>query len=392
MIPGALKQFWKKSQQDLIFTQATALAYTTLLSLVPVLAVAFFLFKAFGGFESLQAKLQPLIEQNLAPAFSDQISTYLNQFIGNVHAGTIGALGIIGFIFTSISTLATIEKTFNLIWGIREARSVAKRVTTYWSLLTIGPLLLGISLGLSSKALIWLKDDNGAISHVLVWSAALTPYLVSGLLFAGLYLFMPNVSVDKGDALKAGAITGLVFELAKLLYASYATHVISKSSIYGSLAIFPIFLLWLYVIWLIVLFGAELCCYFQFRRHHIPYRFNLEERLNPFVIVDILEELARSQEEPKGGLSINDMLRSMKIPMRELMPHLDFLEQEGWIIRSNSGFLNQTKFHLGVPKERISMSRVLGSLESHRYVPRSERGMSVHKKLKDLWQDVAEVK
>ncbi|MDZ4675872.1 MAG: YihY family inner membrane protein [Oligoflexia bacterium] len=390
MNTAAIKQFWKKSQQDLIFTQATALAYTTLLSLVPVLAVAFFLFKAFGGFESLQAKLLPLIEQNLAPSFSDQISNYLTQFLTNVHAGAIGVFGIIGFIITSISTLATIEKTFNLIWGVKDARSLGKRITTYWSLLTIGPMLLAVSIGMSSKALVWLEDDSGAISQVLLWGAALTPYLISGLLFSGLFLFMPNVSVNKWDALKAGGITGLVFELAKLLYASYAANAIAKNSVYGSLAIFPIFLIWLYVVWLIVLFGAELCCYFQFRRHHIPYRFNLEDRLNPFVIVDILEELARTQEEPRGGLAINDMLRSMKIPMRELMPHVDFLEQGGWIIRSSVGFLNQWRFHLAVPKARVTMSKVLASLEGHRYVPRSEQGIAVHKKLKDLWAESKE--
>src|SRR4051794_16808318 len=105
-----VREIWKKSKQDQVLTQATALAYTSIISLVPVLAVAFFLFSAVGGFESLYDKLQPFIEENLAPAFSSQISSYLDTFLSNIHAKTIGILGVVGFIFTSISTLATIER------------------------------------------------------------------------------------------------------------------------------------------------------------------------------------------------------------------------------------------------------------------------------------------
>src|ERR1700679_4138554 len=122
-----ISQVWAKSKQDLILTQATALAYTTLVSLVPVLAVAFFLFHAFGGFETLLERLEPFIEENLAPSFSNVISNYLEGFINNVHAGAVGAFGLIGFIFTSISTLATIEKTFNIIWGASKNRNFTHR-------------------------------------------------------------------------------------------------------------------------------------------------------------------------------------------------------------------------------------------------------------------------
>lgn len=207
-----LKYLWKKANNDLLFTQATALSYTTLVSLVPVLAVALFLFKAFGGFETLFEKLKPIIEQNIVPAMSGQLTQYIFQFINNIHAGTIGILGVIFLIFTSVSTLATVEKTFNIIWGIRRPRSFARRVTIYWSLLTIGPLLLGASLVLSSKAVIWLQQDQGEISRILVWTFTLTPYIVSGFLFSGLYFFMPNTRINWRDALRAGAITGIVLK------------------------------------------------------------------------------------------------------------------------------------------------------------------------------------
>ena len=332
-------QIWKKSKQDLILTQATALAYTTLVSLVPVLAVAFFLFHAFGGFENLLVKIEPFIEENLAPSFSNQISSYLEGFISNVHAGAVGTFGLIGFMFTSISTLATIEKTFNLIWGVNKHRALARRITTYWSLLTISPLLISISILMSSKVMIWLQQDNGVISRGLIFLFQFIPYVAMGLLFSSLYMFLPNVIVDRRDALKAGFLTSIVFELGKTLYAFYATHAIAHNAVYGSLVVIPVFLIWLYVVWLIVLYGAELCCYMQFKRLGISYKFGVEDRLNPFAVVDIIEALGDHQQTPKGGLTMAGLIEILKLPMRDLMRHVDFLESEGIVVYSEGSFL-----------------------------------------------------
>lgn len=383
MSPSEAREFWKKSQQDLLFTQATALAYTTLLSLIPILAVAFFFFKAFGGLDSLVGKMQPLIEENLAPAFSDKISVYMSQFLNNVHAGAVGILGIIGFIFTSITTLATIEKTFNIIWGVRNPRTWGYRITTYWSLLTVGPICIAVSLMVSSKAYVWLKHDSGAISQVLVWGFALAPYLSSSALFSALFLFMPNVTIGKKDAFRAGAITGLIFEVAKYLYALYATRSIASNAIYGSLAVFPVFLLWLYVVWLIILFGAELCCYFHFKSFGIPYRFNYDERLNAFVTADILEELSHTNQKPRGGMTIPQMISILKIPVFELLAHLNYLEKEGWVLSSKQTFKRGRKYHLAVQASQIDLSKILQKLNSQYYVPKGHQSMEMHKRLQD---------
>lgn len=380
-----IQQLWKKGQRDLIFTQATGLAFTTVSSLVPILAVAFFLFKSFGGLESLIDQIESFIDENLAPSFSQQISVYLDKFVDNSHAGAVGVLGLLGFMFTSIMTLVTIENTFNYIWGIQQNRSWSKRVTSYWSLLTIGPLLLGVSFALSSKAITWLRNDNGFISHVLVWGYALVPYLMSGLLFTGLFIFMPNATVDRRDALKAGALTGFVFEIAKLIYAAYASYAIAHNSVYGSLAIVPLFLLWLYVIWLIVLFGAELCFYFQYQRLGIPYQFSDGERLNLFLINDIIEELGQPTDGPQGGLTILELLGKLKVPPDELMEHIHFLEEGEWVLSRPESGKKKKKIYLVVPKEKIDFRKVSELLETHRYAPRSERGKQINEQLKKLW-------
>jgi len=384
-----LQQIWAKAKRDLIFTQATALAYTSLLSLVPLLAVGFFIFHAFGGFESLQAKLQPVIEQNLAPAFSDQISSHIDDFVNNVHANAIGILGVIGFIFTSISTLATIERTFNLIFGTAQNRGWTRRVTTYWSLLTMGPLFLGTSILFSSKALVWLKNDNGFIANMLVLGFGFFPYLVSGILFSMLYLFMPSTSVDKKDALKAGFATGIIFETAKIFYALYAKYSIAQNKIYGSLVVIPVFLLWLYLVWVIVLFGAELCCYFQYRRLKIPYRFNVEERLDPFVVVDIIEALGDHQTGPRGGLTLARLVEILRLPVREVMRHLEFLQTEGWVVASERRFLTGNRFFLAVPSESVDILKIFNQLESNRYIPATARGKEAQIRFNSLWTEWA---
>lgn len=379
------REFIRKAQHDSIPSRATALAYTTLVSLVPLLAVAFFIFNAFGGTESIIERIRPLIESNLAPSFGDQISTYLDQFLGNVKAGAVGTLGILGFIVTSVTMLATIEKTFNTVWGIRKVRPLAQQIPTYWSMLSIGPLLIGVSLILSSRAIIWLKDDTGAISIALVWLFHLIPYVTSSLLFTVLFYFMPNTTVNRRDAAKAGIITGLVFEFAKYLYAAYAVRALANASLYGSLAIFPVFLLWLYLVWVIVLLGAELCVYFQFKRYKIPYRFKLEERLNTFVIADILESLAKAHSEPKGGLTQSQLMSQLKMAAHELSNHLDFLEARGWVVCSSLSVTGKRKYHLGVDTDHISMKSILAQLEPYRYVAQSPHGADVQKQFKTLW-------
>ena len=388
MLRHDVQQLWQKSKQDLIFTQATALAYTSLVSLVPILAVAFFLFHAFGGFENLLERLEPFIEENLAPSFSNQISSYLEGFINNVHAGAVGTFGLIGFMFTSISTLATIEKTFNMIWGSSKHRGFARRITTYWSLLTIAPLMIAVSIFMSSKIMIWLKADSGMISKYLLFTFQFVPYFAMGLLFSSLYMFLPNVIVDKRDALKAGFLTSVVFEVAKFVYAMYATHAISTNAVYGSLVVIPVFLVWLYVIWLIILFGAELCCYMQFKRLGISYKFGVEDRLNPFVVVDIVEALGDHQQSPKGGLTMAGLIEIMKLPMRDLMRHLDFLESEGILVQSEGNFLTGGRFYLTLPRENVQISKIFSSVEARRYVPRSERAVAAHNRFRRVWAEL----
>lgn len=235
--------------------------------------------------------------------------------------------------------------------------------------------------------MIWLKSDQGAVSQSLVIAFQLVPYFAMGLLFSSLYFFLPNVSVEKGDALKAGFFTSIVFELGKVLYAAYATHAIAYNAVYGSLVVIPVFLVWLYVVWLIVLFGAELCFYLQFKRLGIVYRFGVEDRLNPFVVIDIIEVLGDNQLEPKGGLTLAGLIDRLKLPMRDLLRHLDFLESEGIVVQSQGTFLSGGRYYITLPKKNVKISAIFTQVESRRYTPRSERAVSVHTRFRRVWNE-----
>jgi len=382
---GFLREFAKKSNYDLVFTQATALAYTSIASMVPLLAVAFFLFKAFGGFQVLEDKLQPYLAANLAPAFGDQIMAYLGDIDKKISGGAIGTFGFIGFILTSITTLSNIEKTFNRIWGAARLRSWGKRFTTYWSLLTLGPLLFGMSLALSARADAWLTSDHGDVAKALLFLLSLTPYFLTGILFSLLYYILPNAVVGWYEAWRAGLIAGIAFELAKRFYSYYVVHTIGgKASIYGSLAVLPLLLLWIYVAWLIVLFGAELCCYFQYRRAKIPYRFNFDRDINPLIISDILEVFVTNCKGPTKKLNFSFVLSEIKVTVEELNAHMDFLQRAGWIVPSKVG-RKGTEFYLTCAADQIDMKQILHQLNQSAYSPKGRVSQAAEEKMRQVW-------
>ncbi|MBI1909749.1 MAG: YihY family inner membrane protein [Deltaproteobacteria bacterium] len=247
----------KGYRQNKIPVRATALAYTTLISIVPFLAVTFSLFKAFGGLNQAMEPIKRFVLSNLATGTGDAAITYLDQFIENFRSGAVGLVGFMLLILSVISVLATIEQAFNDIWGIPKSRTFIRRFTSYWTIITIGPVLLGISLSLtgalqSSR----LVNDILSLSGAQRFLIAKIPWLVTFGMFTALYLIMPNTKVRVRSALLGGIIGGSLWEVAKWGYTLYATQVVSTYKVYGSLGMVPIFLVWIYYTWVVVLVGA----------------------------------------------------------------------------------------------------------------------------------------
>ena len=231
--------------------RAMALTFLSSFALVPALVVAFAVVQAFTGTERLADQVNDLVLDNLAVGARTTVACYLDRFVGNAHLASTGLVGGALLVYSMVSLFSNVDGAINDLWGIRRRRRLRDQVVTYWIGLTVGPILLAGSVYLGHLARGWLAaTGSGAL--------ALAGGLLSCLFLSGLYWLVPNTRVRRGPALAAGFVAGIVWEVAKWGYAVAATRFFRYNAIYGSVAAIPTFLLWLYVSWTIVLFGARL--------------------------------------------------------------------------------------------------------------------------------------
>lgn len=235
-----------------ITLRAAALTYLTLLSIVPLLAVVFSVFQAVVGTKVLEDQLQEYILDNLAVGARASFQTYIEQYVQRATGATLGGFGFVFLLVSAVSLLANVEKAFNHIFRAPRPRPLALRFGIYWCLLTLGPILL--SLSIAGTALIEGSRALGPLRHV---AGVLLPLLVTCGAFTLLYLILPAVQVKRRAAMLGAFVAGTAWEAAKVAYATLSSHSIQRDKIYGSLSAIPTFLLWTYVSWLIVLFGAR---------------------------------------------------------------------------------------------------------------------------------------
>ena len=236
---------------------SAALTYTTLLALVPLLALSFAIFAAFESFAGVRDQVQNFVFQNFVPQVGSVVQEHLEEFASKT--GRLTAVGVAFLVVTSIMLLATISATLNQIWRTRQARNLLARIPVYWLVLTLTPILIGAGLVLSGY-LFTLAQASGVeeITGPLTRLAVLVPPFVQIVGLTLLYVFVPNYPVRAGDALVGGITAGLILEILKAGFAYYVTTFPTYQTIYGALATFPIFLIWMYVMWNVVLFGAEI--------------------------------------------------------------------------------------------------------------------------------------
>jgi membrane protein len=236
---------------------AGSLTFTTVFALVPLLTIALAIFTTFPLFNTFRTSLEAYFVQSVMPkSISSTILNYLTMFASK--ATRLSAVGAVALIFTSITMMNLIERVFNRIWRVREERGWTRRILVYWAIVTLGPLLIGVSLTLSSQVFMATGDLIGGVPVIgaLIYSVLSVALTTAG--FTLLYVAVPNRDVDWHDAAWGGLVAGLAFELAKRGFAIFITQFPTYSKIYGALAALPLFLLWVYVSWMITLVGALL--------------------------------------------------------------------------------------------------------------------------------------
>ncbi|WP_275553285.1 virulence factor BrkB family protein [Mixta sp. Marseille-Q2659] len=251
-----LKLLWQRIEHDGMTTEAGNLAFVSLLALVPLVAVVFSLFAAFPVFADISVQLKHFIFSNFVPAAGNVVQDYLDQFVANVNKMTV--VGAVGLIVTSLLLMHSIDSALNAIWRSQKKRPLVYSFAVYWMILTLGPLLAGASLAISTWLLSLKWVAVSGMTGLIDQALRIFPLLFSWLAFWLLYSLVPTTRVPQRDALVGALVAGVLFELGKKAFALYITMFPSYQLIYGVLAVIPILFLWVYWTWCIVLLGAEI--------------------------------------------------------------------------------------------------------------------------------------
>lgn len=357
--------------KDNIHLRASALTFYTLLSIVPIAAIAFGVAKGFGFDQRLEAEI--------IKTFSGQetVMNYVLQlargFLSETSGVFIGVIGLIILLWSVMEVLNHIEKSFNHIWQIRKSRPWIRKFADYISFMIFGPVFLIMASSFTVYATTILNDISHdsevvkGISPVLFFLLQFAPYLFLWIFFTFLYMVMPNTKVKFKSALVAGVMAGTMFQLTQFLYIHFQVGVTKYSALYGSFAAFPLFLIWMQVSWLVVLLGAEL----SFANQNVnKYEFESaslnislsQRKILSLMLMNIITKRFANGEPP---LSAVEMTQSMQIPIRIARDLLYKLSEARLITEINVETLRERYYQPAVDLKHLRISYILTRLESH---------------------------
>jgi membrane protein len=319
--------------------RAMSLVYTSILSLVPLLAFAFAVLKGFG----VQNKMQPMLLNMFAPMGPKgaDIAGHIIDFVDNIKAGVLGTVGLLLLLFTVISLVRKVESAFNFVWRVREPRSFAEGFGHYLSVIMVGPLLMVAAIGLTATI-----SSPTAVAHIigyapigvlLVAAAKLIPFILVIAAFTFFYIFVPHTYVQFRAALIGGIAAGLAYETADWIFATLVVTSTRLTAIYSGFAILIMFMIWLYVSWLIVLLGSQVAFYVQnpeLVRHGLR-RNEVGGRTMERVALHVMYLIGRAYHEKHTPWSREQLSRRLHLPTDIVLDVLDRLRQRGLIMLVN---------------------------------------------------------
>ncbi|MEZ5460642.1 YihY family inner membrane protein [Dokdonella sp.] len=289
---------WERFLEDRCLQTAGALAFTTLFAMVPLTAAILGVLSAFPVFEEWRIKLTVWVFNNFVPAAGDVVQSYLTEFAANASKAT--AIGVLVLVFSAISLMMSIEDAFNRIWRVKAHRGAVSRFVIYWTALSLGPMLLVAAVAISSYLVALPFIDAAATQFSLKARVlAVLPFLIVWVAMITGYMVIPNRSVRFRDAALGGLIAAILFEAAKHGFAWYAGGIATYQQVYGALSIVPIFFLWMYLSWIIVLLGASMTASLSsFDYRHAEDRIDPDQELSG--LLNVIGRLADAHREGRG--------------------------------------------------------------------------------------------
>ena len=353
--------------------RAMSLVYTTILSLVPLLAISFSVLKGFG----VHNQIEPLLLNLLAPLGEKgiEISARIIAFVENVEVGVLGIVGIALLFYTVVSLMQKIERAFNFIWHVTRERSFVQRFRDYLSVIVIGPVLvfssLGITASVMSTTLVREVAAIEPIGAVIGIGATLVPYLLIAAAFSFIYVFIPNTRVSARSALVGGLIAGLLWHVLGWGFASFVASSANYAAIYSTFATLILFMIWLYLGWLIMLIGGSISFYHQHPEYIATPRglLRLGTRYKEKLALSAARAVAESFYRGTGPLRGEDLARRLGAPGEAVDIVLDALEADGLVSRTDS---EPPSFLPGRPPETTSILDILLAVRAADALPHAD--------------------
>ncbi len=354
-----------------ITLRAMSLVYTTLLSVVPLIAFSFSVLQGFGVHNQLEPFLydflEPLGEQGA------NITTQVIELVDNVKGGVLGGISLAFFIYTAVSMVQKMEESFNYVWYVAKRRSFARRLTEYMIVMLIGPVIIVVALGmiasLRSNTIVQFFLTNEAFGPILVATNKLTPYLLVTGVFTFLYMYMPNTKVRFKAAIIGGLAGGFIWASLSAIFAAVVVFSTGKQAIYAGFAVAIFTLIWLYLNWLVLLFGAQLAYYIQnpaFLRigRREP---RLSNAMSERLALNIMLYVGRAFRDPEKSITAAEISDEMRMPSITLAPVLAALEEGGLLAATEKEFLLPGKDMAAIRLQDIlSIVREHGETGSYR--------------------------
>lgn len=361
--------------RDIVFGQLTlramSLVYTTLLSVVPLIAFSFSVLKGLGKHK----ELEPLLYDFLAPLGpqGEQITQQVIALVDNVKGSVLGGVSLAFFIYTAISMVQKVEESFNYVWYVSKPRSFARRFSEYFFVLLIGPILMVTALGMitsiRSNAVVQMILANESLGRIFVVGSQLTPYLLITGVFTFLYMYMPNTKVKFKAALVGGLAGGFLWASAGAFFATFILYASRTQLIYSGFAVAITTLIWLYLSWLILLIGAQLAFYFQqpaflrIGRREPRLSNSMRERL----ALNVMYLVGKAFRNPDASTSIREISQQLSMPSIALAPVTNALESAALLITTENEELLPGREMARIPlNDILAVVRTQGETGSYR--------------------------
>ncbi len=244
----------KRAKNDTIFRVAASLSYTSLIAIVPLLAIGLAIFSAFPVFSSARVQIEEFLMQNFIPSIEQEISQYLAEFVNA--AAQLTTIGVVGLAITAILLLSTIENSLNFIFKVTRPRRFTTKITLYWTVITLGPLLLGATFSLRGYLFTLQKFMPNEIENSSILISNLLPAVINMVLLMLVYVLVPNKKVHIKNAFVGSLIAVILFWVLRKGFSIFFSMTVTYKILYGALATIPVFLIWMYLVWAVVIFGA----------------------------------------------------------------------------------------------------------------------------------------